>query len=104
MTSISGASEAVYWQPDLYRWNGSSWQLYRYAPWFHAVATSNGVIPGLLGFKWFAPDNNAILHQKWGYLPAGYYTVLNYYQWQNGSKASSWSNYSGGGSSCYFNQ
>lgn len=103
MTSISGASEYVYWQPDLYIWNGSSWQLYYYGPWYHAKATSYGVSVGLMGFKWFAYDNNAILQQKWGNLPAGYsYAVKNYYQWQNGTQASSWSSYSTGASYCSF--
>jgi hypothetical protein len=96
MYSITGASEAVYWQPDLYRWNGSSWQLYRYAPWFHAVANSRGVIS-----QWYAVTNYPITQWKWGPLTdPGYYMVANYYQWQNGSQTSGWSNYNGGGLYC----
>lgn len=104
MSSISGAMETVYWRPDLYRWNGSSWQLYSYGSWYHANADINGThYQSLLSGTWFNSNNfPKVSGHQWTSLPTGYYEVLNRYQWQNGATASGWSPYSGGGNYCYF--
>jgi hypothetical protein len=105
MTSISGGLEAVYWSPDLYRWNGSNWVLYDGSkPWFYAFANSNGTVyQSLLYSTWFTKGSNAaIISVNFGPLHPGYYRVFNYYSWSNGASASSWSNTSGGGSYCGF--
>jgi len=106
MTSISGAVEYVYWSPDLYRWNGTSWYLYDGSkPWYWAWANSNGVVyrPDQPG-TWFAPNNIGIQYAPYNNLPAGSYKVVDYYRWSNGATSSAWSYFRGdGGPYCTFN-
>jgi hypothetical protein len=104
MTSISGYTETVYWSPDLYRWNGSSWVLYDGSmPWLNASADANGTHyqSGRYG-TWFWPNGNPINFAAYNYLPAGSYAVKEYFMWSNGSQTSAWSYYWGGGSYCTF--
>jgi hypothetical protein len=109
MTSVSGGLERVEWSPDLYRWNGTAWVLYDGTkPWYYAYATGNGTVyQQLLYGTWFAPNGTALIFASYGYLPAGYYMVAEYYRWYRGTTvvktASSWSYVRGtSSSSCVF--
>jgi hypothetical protein len=104
MTSITGYTETVYWSPDLYRWNGSSWALYDNSkPWFNASADLNGThYQWTRGSTWFWPNGNPVNYAAYNNLPAGSYAVKDYYMWSNGWQSSAWSPYLGGGSSCTF--
>lgn len=105
MTSISGGLEYVYWSPDLYRWNGSTWALYDNSqPWYYAFANGNGTVyQQLLYSTWFKTSSNAaIVSVNFGPLYPGSYAVFNTYRWSNGASAGTWSNFSGGGSYCRF--
>jgi hypothetical protein len=107
MTSVSGGLETVWWSPDLYRWNGTTWAPYDTSkPWYWAVANGNGVVNQqyTLGGTWFQPNNFSLISATFNNLPAGYYRVLDYYAWSNGARASAWSPFlgSGGGYHCAF--
>jgi hypothetical protein len=92
MTNWSGTStlEYVYWSADLYRWDGTSWQLYDGTkPWLQGVANQYDVIP-INGYKWFV-GNQAYRVLQFTGLPSGYYAVKEFLRWQNGYQVSNWS-------------
>jgi hypothetical protein len=93
MTSVSGALEMVYWSPDLYRWNGTTWAPYDTSkPWYYAAATSNGVVTQQLRFgAWFQPNDTPLNFAIFRPLHSGYYAVVDYYRWSNGASTSAWS-------------
>jgi hypothetical protein len=84
LTSWYGGRETVYFSPDLYKWNGSSWAIYDpTAPWLQAVANGNGVLPWHLGgtYYWVDSRTNQIL-EHWTFSVApGSYKVVDYYNW-----------------------
>ena len=91
MTNWSGTStlEYVYWSADLYRWNGTAWQLYDGStPWLQGVANNYDVIP-LNGYKWYVGNQPYRVLQFSG-LPSGYYAVKEILRWQNGYQLSNW--------------
>jgi hypothetical protein len=86
LTSWYGGRETVYFKPDLYRWNGSSWILSTAtAPWLRAVADNMGVLPwhtwGGPTWYWVNSQTNGIL-EHWTFTVApGYYKVVDEYNW-----------------------
>lgn len=82
MTSTAGQAQVVYFSPDLYRWNGSSWRLYDGSrPWYWGVANGYGVqYNANLHGNWFV-QTNALRFVPFAGLPSGYYRVADYYRW-----------------------
>jgi hypothetical protein len=92
MYSWYGGMENVRWSPDLYWWNGSSWQLANGSqPWFQAAANGNGIQPQWDGTYWtnlstgysFQQGNGPVF---WN-LPNGYYfRVKEWYYWPSSGR------------------
>jgi hypothetical protein len=96
MTNWSGTGtlEYVYWSADLYKWNGSSWQLFDgTTPWLLGTANQYDVIP-VNGYKWYV-GNQAYWYLQFSGLPSGYYAVKESFAWQNGYQLSQWSSVQG---------
>ena len=87
------------WQPVLYRWSGSAWNVYANGHEFRAAANANGIAvnPG-----WTDLSNGRLTAAAtFDYLPSGFYTVRNYYLWMsNNGRTSTWSWNRVGGTYC----
>jgi hypothetical protein len=104
MTTVSGQLDNVYWHPDLYRWNGTTWVAWITSkPWAQAAAGSNGTVSSpVAGATWFIPPTAPIHYLGFVHLPAGYYAMLDRYQWENGVRGSTFVPYNQGGYYCSF--
>ncbi len=99
MRSWYGGMENVRWSPDLYRWNGTSWQLYDQSkPWMQAAANGNGLVRQQDGTYWtnlqtgfpYLQGNGPVFSN----LPRGSYAVKEYYYWlSSGHKHTQWSTF-----------
>jgi hypothetical protein len=107
MTSISGAIEKTYFRADLYRWNGSTWVFVASRGWYAGASNGNGklALGNFFGVPYYwLLNNGAVIDQGavFSNLQSGYYKTAEYYQWQNGAKASRWSFVNGSGAQyCY---
>jgi hypothetical protein len=98
MTSTGGDFEQVWWSPELWTSNGSSWVRYPDPkPWYQASA-------GLDGLKslWFSPSGTQMYSFLFNNLPAGTYALVDHYYWSNGTSANAWSPYTQGGYACTY--
>ena len=79
----------VYWKAVLYKWDSyyQQWYAYKDSGWNNGAAQSNW------SGGWVDSGGQTILFSQFSFLPAGYYEVRNYYQWQDGASANSWSPY-----------
>lgn len=75
--------EMVQWSPDLYRWNGSSWQLFDGTrPWYRAFTSSYGYYSAPFSGAWQAVTTNAsMMFVPYYNLPRGYYAIKNFMRW-----------------------
>ena len=86
LTSWYGGRETVYFSPDLWKWNGSSWARYpSTAPWLRAVADITGVLPW---HTWEGETHNWVdsrtgqILEHWVFnVPPGSYKIVDYYNW-----------------------
>ena len=89
--------ENVTWRADLFRWNGSSWQLWNTSqPTLHGIANYYG-LQALNGSIWFSRPGGAlgtgVQWLRFGNLAPGHYAVRETYGWQNGVKHSDFASF-----------
>ena len=76
--------EMIHWSPDLYRWNGTSWQLYDGTrPWYRAFTSSYGFYQNPYGTWQSEVTNAGITFVPFYNLPSGYYAIKNFMKWDS---------------------
>ena len=102
ITSISGQRENTYFGAVLFRWNGAQWVQWDTRLWNAGVSDRNGnqvigYIASIYPYSWLfkgTPVLENYTHQ-FSNLTPGFYRVGEYYEWQNGAKASQWTRFNG---------
>jgi hypothetical protein len=80
------ATQWMWWKPDLYRWGGSSWQLFQRGEWMYAVTTPYGLRDGYFTVYTTDPQirpgtSETATEYRWETTTRGYYGIWNNLYW-----------------------